>query len=861
MKRKLLILLVLILTLSLILVACDPEETPATPSERPVKDKTVTQTQLVTYDGPNVLTSSSAVKVRVEEKELFVYDTRVNHGRQFTWTTTKDYNQAVVFDFEGRVRVEVEITGASALHNVAVRPLDMQITPTVQGNVISFTLDYTGNYVVEYGLSATDVASNNAVHIFANPIETDPIEPDNVPEKTVYVGPGVYMASALPVSEDDTTVYLAGGAVVYGQIRTANVKNLTIRGRGILAGDLFDRTKSSEFTLPIELQNCKNVTIKDVTILDPAGWAVTLYCCEDVTIDNLKIITARPNGDGISVQSCKNVMVTGGFVRTWDDSLVVKNVDNFSTSKVTFDGVYVWTDLAQSMEVGYETYGAEMKDITFKNITVLHNFHKAAMSIHNADQAQISNITYENITIEDAQMLGDNQNDGENDFLIDLTIAYNTEWTQSGGLRGSIKNVTFNNIKVLQMADTVRCRAYGEGATSNIDGVAISNVQIGDKKITSLDELKLTPGVFATNFKYANGEGTVSGALAPLPYKLNLAADDKPSVTVKHGITQSGLDVPDFALVNIDPAYAGKLVELTNTTVTATYGAGSTARAEWNLGAIPESTDNGVSNLYDGDRTTEWQFSAWKNEQEDEFVAVSYEFGKATQVGNIRILGSTASKIMRNYYVSVFSKDSATADWKRIQIATDVSISPQESNYNDLLIRLNANGYWGLQIRFFHKNDITHPEAIALGEIEFYPPSLTTGKSFKEVAEHEDVYNIENTIDGNPLTYFESKKGVFPAAFAIDMGATYAVKYINIHLPPLLLWETRTQEIEILGSIDGVNYTMVVARKVYTFDATEGNMVSIVLDQSVEMQYIKFVYYSNSTGYGAQISELYVFGE
>lgn len=862
MKRKLLIaFLVLTFVVSLTLAACEPDEPPVVPSERPVADKTVTETKVVTYDGPGVLTSSQTAEVKVEDKELFVYDTRVNHNRAFSWTAAYSVNQAVIFDFEGRVHVQVTVPGAAALYNVAVRPLDMEVTPDVQGNTISFTLDYTGNYVVEYGLSADERASQNAVHIFANPIETDTIDPENLPAKTVYVGPGVYMASALPVTEDGTTVYLAGGAVVYGQIRTANVSNLTIRGRGILAGEIYSRTKDSEFTLPIELQNCTNVTIKDIAILDPAGWAVTLYRCENVNIDNLKIITARPNGDGISVQSCTNVTVKGGFVRTWDDSLVVKNVDNYSTSKITFDGVYVWTDLAQSMEVGYETYGASMTDVTFRNITVLHNFHKAAMSIHNADQAQISNVTYENITIEDAQMLGDNQNDGENDFLIDMTIAYNTEWTHSGGARGSIKNVTFNNIKVLQMADTIRCRAFGEGANSNIDNVIISNVEIEGKSIASLDELNMVPGVYVTNMRYVSGEGKVSGALSPLPYKLELSDNDQAQVTTKQNISQSGLDVPDFALVNVAPTYAGKKVDLSQANITATYGAGATARAEWNLGAIPQIADKGVSNLYDGSRTTEWEFNAWKNEQEDEFVALSYEFGKATQVGNIRILGSTASKIMRSYNVSIFAKDSESADWKRIQIANDVTLSPQESNYNDLLIRISANGYWGIQIRFFHKNDLTHPETVALGEIEFYPPSLTTGKAFKEVAAHEDVYNIENTVDGNPLSYFESKKGVFPASFAIDMGANQNVKYINIHLPPLLLWETRTQEIEILGSVDGTNYTTVVAKTVYTFNAAEGNMVSLVLDTPVQMRYIKFVYYSNSTGYGAQISELYVFGE
>lgn len=860
MKRRLLIVfLILAFALSLTFAACEPEEQPPViPSERPVADKTVTQTKLVTYDGPSVMTSSAEAKVRVEDKELFVYDTRVNHNRSFSWSAKFDVNQAVVFDFEGRVRVEITIPSATSLHNVVVRPLDMDVKPTVQGNVISFTLDYTGNYAVEYGLTETDVASNNVVHVFANPIETDAIDPDNVPDKTVYVGPGVYMASALPVTEDGTTVYLAGGAVVYGQIRTGNVKNLTIRGRGILAGGIYNRGKDSEFTLPIELQNCKDVTIKDITILDPAGWAVTLYRCENVAIDNLKIITARPNGDGISVQSCTNVTVKGGFVRSWDDSLVVKNVDNYSTSKITFDGVCVWTDLAQSMEVGYETYGATMTDITFKNITVLHNFHKAAMSIHNADQAQISNVTYENVTIEDARMLGDNQNDGENDFLIDMTIAYNTEWTHSGGDRGTIKNVKFNNIKVLQMADTIRCRAFGEGVNSNVDGVVISNVEIAGRKITSLDELKMNPGVFVTDMRYVAGEGAVSGSLSALPYKLALSDNDQAQITSKQSVSQQGLEVPDFALVNVAPTYAGRLIGLQDVEIRATYGNGDRLTAPWELGEITQPTGHEVSKLFDGNRATEWTYGDWQG-LENEFVAITFTFPEKTRVGAIRILGSELSNIVKSYNISIVSLTSR-GRWTYERDVGDITVNPQTSNYSDIILGAN-DGFTCLQIRFFRKSDITHPDEISLGEIEFYPPSLTTGKAFKEIAEHEDVYNIENTVDGNPLSYFESKKGVFPAAFAIDMGANENVKYINIHLPPLLLWETRTQEIEILGSLDGVTYQTVVAKTAYVFNAAEGNMASIVLDQAVEMRYIKFVYYSNSTEYGAQISELYVYGE
>ncbi len=886
MKKKALSLLLCLAMLLSVLAACTPEAHSCSqpcqicgkckntacaeckekcpghtePTQPPVSDKVVTQTKLVTYDGPGVLESSQAVSVSVEGKPLFVYDTRVNHARSFTYVAPETMNQVVIFDFEGRVTVEVEVQGAASLSNVVVRPLAAGVEPKVNGNKVSFTLEYPTNYVLEYAKAEGEDPADNALHIFANPLEEDPITADHVPENTLYVGPGVWMANALPVMGDNATIYLAGGAVVYGQIRTSNTKNLTIRGRGILCGSVYDREKASEFTLPIELQNCDGVKIEDIAILDPAGWAVTLYKCKNVQINNLKVITARANGDGISVQSCENVTMTGGFVRSWDDSLVVKNVDETSTANIRFNGVTVWTDLAQSMEVGFETFGPTMDAITFSNITVLHNYHKAAMSIHNADNAVITNVTYENITIEDARMKGDNQLDGENDFLIDMTIAFNTEWTQSGGERGSVKDITFRNIKVLEMADSIICRMFGEGASSNIDNVKIIGVEIGGKAIGSLEELKLEPGAYTSNVSYT--KDIVSGAAVAIPYTNQIPEGTATDVKTQPNITQTGLEVPDFAILLNDPTYAGHAIAGSSISVQVSRGEGDRANDPWNVEDQPlsEAERDVAAFLTDGQRGTEFSFDGWKG-LEDESLVLSFEFGEAKKIGNIRILGSESSNIYSQYAIAVFAKKTADGKWVRINSIQDVSLNPQDSNYADLKNKIDKNGYFGIQLRIFKREGIKYPDKITIGEIEFYPPSMTTNKTFTEVAEHEDVYDIDKMLDGNTLTYFEAKKGVFPATFAVDMGEVVDAKYINIHLPPLLLWESRTQEIEILGSLDGKTYEVVVAKATYTFDPVTGNVAALVLETPVQMRYIKFIFTSNSTEYGAQISELYVYGE
>lgn len=139
---------------------------------------------------------------------------------------------------------------------------------------------------------------------------------------------------------------------------------------------------------------------------------MNIYNCDNVDLDNVKIFTAWPNGDGITVQSSRDVTVRNSFIRSWDDSLVVKNYASEKGSdlaRVTFGNCQVWTDLEKSAEVGYETNKgckpkATISDVAFRNITVLHNFHKPVMCIHNTDDCEVSGIRYQNIVVEEASM-------------------------------------------------------------------------------------------------------------------------------------------------------------------------------------------------------------------------------------------------------------------------------------------------------------------------------------------------------------------------------------------------------------------------------------------------------------------------
>ncbi len=322
---------------------------------------------------------------------------------------------------------------------------------------ISFTIYNPGQYTIEFNDHIT-----KTLHLFVDPFSNDEDSYKN-DSSVLYFSKGIHDKSndkripsdnTIRLSSSIKTVYLEQGAIVRASFFAYNLDGIRILGHGRIDGSVFVRNAdTNQRQIPIDFQYCKNVTIQDVRFTDPAGWCLSLYFLDQVTISNVKIITSRANGDGVSVQSCKNVEVSHSFIRTFDDTLVVKNYPRYgnysregASEHIHFSDCIIITDLAQSMEIGYETIGEVRNDITFENITVLHAYHHAVFSIHNGNNANIKDVSYKNITVEDAAM---GKGDG-NGRLVDINVKHSSTWSDNWKKTslGTIESVSFENILV-----------------------------------------------------------------------------------------------------------------------------------------------------------------------------------------------------------------------------------------------------------------------------------------------------------------------------------------------------------------------------------------------------------------------------
>ncbi len=504
-RHKFSILAVLLIPIiAILLAACDPNVDPA-PSPAP-PDGDLTQSRVQAVSVPDGVERYTDVTVTLEDTPLPLYRVMVNPNQRWQGNApNRIASGAGYFALDGKVNVKVTFPFAVTSASV-VRPLSAGVRVTAEGNTVRFALSGSGNYVVEpcpEGQTSSD--GYKAVHLFVSSFEEPPAYSGNV----ITFQKGLHTSAnddRIPsnnqiVLGDGATVVLEEGAVVRARFVADHAQNVTICGRGIIDGSAFERNASTgQVTVPLDFNYCTNVTLKDFSVLDPAGWCVNFYFNRNCAIEGIKIISSRSNGDGISLQSCQDVNVSDCFVRTWDDSLVVKNYPDWSnrniegaTRNITFSDCILWTDLAQSMEIGYETVGEELSHVTFKNITVLHNYHKPIVSIHNGNNAAITDVLFEGVTVENAQMgRGDA---GSNNQLIEIANLYSATWSDQHKVTplGSIDGVTVADLTVLDgnlilpisVQGCVDTRPAYRGSVHRVNNVILKNIWIKGKSVAS----------------------------------------------------------------------------------------------------------------------------------------------------------------------------------------------------------------------------------------------------------------------------------------------------------------------------------------------------------------------------------------
>jgi polygalacturonase len=168
----------------------------------------------------------------------------------------------------------------------------------------------------------------------------------------------------------------------------------------------------------IALKNCRNVLLRDFSILHGGHFGILATGVDNLTIDNLKIDTNR---DGMDIDCCRNVRVSNCSVNSpWDDGICLKSSFALgyarSTEMVTISNCLVTGSYEEGtlLDATYKPFAADA-DVPrrgrikfgtesnggFKNITISNCVFEGCcgFAIESVDGAVIEDVCISNITM------------------------------------------------------------------------------------------------------------------------------------------------------------------------------------------------------------------------------------------------------------------------------------------------------------------------------------------------------------------------------------------------------------------------------------------------------------------------------
>lgn len=461
-----------------------------------------TTSDVQVYGVPQRLNASEGISMTVNDENVGVFKTRIyeedNRVGTYAYNEPGTMGNVAIFDYTGDASVRIKVNRTD-INSVTIRPTRKGLSATQKTEdratyiTINMKEGQQGQYSIEFNGSYKGADS---IMLFAQEILN---KPGNV-WKTI----SSYEKIDDLVVPEGKILWIDGGATLNGYVHCKD--NSKIMGRGVITQNDWGPWGGNNRKNPVSVgyepvyydgntpkNNGKggtelgssNVQVIGISILDPTGWAVNIRNSNNVLFKDVNVVSARSNGDGITIQSSYNVFLDGCFVRSSDDSIVVKNYDNINAHDIRVEDCTVWNDIAQCLEIGYETdmggagssrceagyknEDAKIYNVLFKNIDVVHRFHKGVATIHNGDNIPIYHIAYDGVYVDHKAKGTDNGGDG-NDIDIEAyavnrsDLSWTHNWHDVSG--NTISDVWYTNVNV-------------EGGNATVGNVQITDAHWG----------------------------------------------------------------------------------------------------------------------------------------------------------------------------------------------------------------------------------------------------------------------------------------------------------------------------------------------------------------------------------------------
>jgi polygalacturonase len=192
-------------------------------------------------------------------------------------------------------------------------------------------------------------------------------------------------------------------------IHGEGLRDIGIRGPGTIdgSGSAF-RDKTKKRTKAIYFVNCRNVVVEDVRLRNAGSWMQHYRLCRNVKIRNIDVFNhVAFNNDGLNIDSCQDVEITGCRVDSDDDGIVLKSLSETPCRNVKITDCTV-SSHCNGLKMGTESGGGFI-DITISDCRVSSPAHSqkiygrqrglAGVALEIVDGGTMENVTVRDVAI------------------------------------------------------------------------------------------------------------------------------------------------------------------------------------------------------------------------------------------------------------------------------------------------------------------------------------------------------------------------------------------------------------------------------------------------------------------------------
>ncbi len=252
-----------------------------------------------------------------------------------------------------------------------------------------------------------------------------------------------------------------GGAL----INATNAVNITIEGDGTINGqgfeEFFPAKENSIRPFLIHMEKCRNIKVKNISLINSSAWVQHYIECEDLEIRNVLRSYSNKNNDGIDLQDCKRVIIDGCNIDSEDDSIVLKSHSIKSCRDIVISNCII-SALKSAIKTGTESVGG-FENISISNCVI---YGTRGINLLCVDGGIINNVTISNVSMRNSYAA-----------VVIRLGARMSKFMDSDSLLpekpGQIKNISIDNIQAYNFTES-------NDFLSRIPGYYIENITLSN---------------------------------------------------------------------------------------------------------------------------------------------------------------------------------------------------------------------------------------------------------------------------------------------------------------------------------------------------------------------------------------------